>query len=153
MSRKFETLKKAEKQRILEKLNEQFGITSLPFLLIKQGRDKVRAFSGSLSREELEKLGENINIELVGIYLCKEEYEGMRLSHDAPTLLNSQITKNILELDDKQASDWLHGNDLQLSTDLRGFVVLRHKDLLIGCGKASQERVTNFVPKERRIKN
>lgn len=149
---KFETLKRAEKERVLERLNKQFGITHLPYLLIRQGREKVRAFSGSLSREELEKLGENINIELVGVYLCKEEGSEFRLSHDAPTLLSSQITKNIIELNDEQAQNWLKGHDLELASEIRGFVVLKYKNFLIGCGKASSGRITNFVPKERRVR-
>ena len=150
---KFETLKRAEKERILEKLKEQFGISHLPYLLIKQGMEKVRAFSGSLSREELETLGENVNVDTVGIYLLKEEGNDMRLSHDGANLLQEQITKNIVILNDEQAMNWLRGNNLETSSDLSGPVILKYKDLVIGCGKAGQGRITNFVPKERRIKN
>ncbi len=152
MSRKFETLKRAEKERIIEKLNNQFGIKNLPYLLIRHGRERIRAFSGSLSREELEKLGENINIELVGIYLGKEEHEGIRLSHDAPSILHNQITKNIIELTEEQAKEWLKGRDLEIKSDIHGFVILKYNEFLIGCGKSSGERITNFVPKERRVK-
>jgi len=62
-------LKRAEKEKILAKLREQFGIEELNYLLIKQGKERIRAFSGSLSREELEKLGESVNIETLGTYL------------------------------------------------------------------------------------
>ncbi|MBU3913622.1 MAG: hypothetical protein KKB21_00130 [Nanoarchaeota archaeon] len=150
--RRFETLKRAEKERILEKLKEQFGITNLPYLLVKQGREKIRAFSGSLSREELEKLGENVNVDTVGIYLLKEENE-LRLSHDGASLLQNQITKNILELSSEQADEWLRGHDLFINSEIRGLIVLKYKDLVIGCGKSSGERITNFVPKERRIRS
>ncbi|MFH1710849.1 MAG: hypothetical protein ABH840_00895 [Nanoarchaeota archaeon] len=150
---RFKTLSRKEKEKILEKLNEQFGISNLPYLLIKQGFEKVRAFSGSLSREELEKLGEKVNVDTVGIYLLKEEGNDIRLSHDGASLLQNQITKNILTLNKEQANEWLRGNNLQITSDLSGPVILKYKDLVIGCGKAGQGRITNFVPKERRIKN
>lgn len=152
MSGKFEIINRSEKDKIVEQLNKQFGITSLPFLLIRHGREKIRAYSGNLGRDELAILGENINIETVGIYLCKEENGGFRLSHDAPTLLSSQITKNIIELNDEQARAWLRGHDIEIKTSVQGFVVLKHNNFLVGCGKSSGERITNFVPKERRLK-
>lgn len=152
MSR-FETLNRKERDRILEKLKEQFGIEKLNYLLIRQGREKLRAFSGSLSREELETLGENINIETLGIYLAKEENGEIRLSHDAASLLQNQITKNIIQVNDEQAKSWLRGQDLEINTRLSGPVAIKYKGLFIGCGKASLNRVTNFVPKERRVKN
>lgn len=149
---RFEIINRSEKDKITEKLNEQFGITSLPFLLIRQGQEKIRAYTGSLSRDELAVLGENVHIETVGIYLCKQENGEFRLSHDAPSILKEQITKNIIELDDEQAASWLKGHDLEIQTEIRGPVVLKNRDLLIGCGKASNKRVTNFVPKERRVR-
>lgn len=150
---KFETLNNKYKKQVLEKLNEQFGIEALPYLLIKQGKERIRAFSGSLSREELETLGENVNIETLGVYLCKEENDGLRLSHDAVQLLRNQIKKSIIELNDEQALEWLKGWDLEINSEVRGFVILKHKEYFIGCGKASNGRVANFVPKERRIKS
>jgi len=53
---------------------------------------------------------------------------------------------------DKQAEDWLRGNDLQIKLD-RNFKILQHNHEFIGCGKSTGERITNSVPKERRIKN
>ena len=51
-------IKSSEKNRIIEELNEQFGITNIPYLLIESGKEKIRAFSGSLSKEEIIKAGE-----------------------------------------------------------------------------------------------
>ena len=151
---KFEIINRREKDEIISQLNKQFGISSLPFLLIRQGKEKIRAYSGSLSCDELSILGENINIDTLGIYLLNQESSGeFRLSHDAVSTLQSQITKNIIELNDAQANEWLRGHDLIIKTDLKGIVVLKCKQYMIGCGKSSGERVTNFVPKERRIRN
>ncbi|MFH1308200.1 MAG: hypothetical protein ABIH72_05085 [archaeon] len=147
-----EFIKRVEKDEILAELSENFGITSLPYLLIKTGKEKVRAYSGSLSKEEILKLGASINIEILGIYLFKRENDGLRLSFDGTSLLKDQITKSIIELNQEQAHDWLRGRDIYLKTEKQGKVILKYKDNLLGMGKLSQGRITNFVPKERRIK-
>jgi len=150
---KIDFLSKGEKKDFLEKLEEQFGIESLPFLLFKLGRERIYGYSGSLSKEELSILSREINIEKIGIYLATEEKEGIRLSFDFPSLLKEQINKNIVEIDEKQAEEWLRGKDLMIENKIRGFVILKYKNDFLGCGKASQGRITNFVPKERRIKH
>ena len=33
------------------------------------------------------------------------------------------------------------------------FKILKNNNEFIGCGKSTGDRITNFVPKERRIKN
>ena len=63
-----------------------------------------------------------------------------------------KITKNIFELSDEQALEWLKGNDLQIKTDY-SWKILKHKNEFIGCGKSTGEKITNFMPKERRIKS
>ena len=140
-----------EKKKILQQLNEQFGITKLPYLLLRFGKEKIRAFSGSLSSEELNTLDKSIRIENTGVYLLKEQKDGLRLSLDALSLLQGQITKNILQLTDKQAADWFKGHDLIIEKD-RNFKILENKGEFIGCGKSTGEKITNFVPKERRVK-
>lgn len=142
----------SEKKYVLNKLNEQFGIEKLPYLLIKFGEDKIRLYSGSLSNEELNTLASELNIENIGLYFAKEEKDGIRLTLDGLQILKNQVTKNILELTDKQADDWLRGNDLDIQTK-RGFIVLKNNNEFLGCGKSTGERIANFVPKERRIKN
>lgn len=140
-----------EKKRILQQLNEQFGISKLPYLLLRFGKEKIRVYSGSLSSEELNALDKNLRIENAGLYLAKQHPEGLRLSMDSLSLFKEQINKNILELKDKEAEEWFKGQDLLIETD-RNFKILTNNGDLIGCGKSTGERITNFVPKERRIK-
>lgn len=149
---KVDFLSAADKKELIRKLEETYGIKELPFLLFRIGKDKIRAYSGMFSREELLGIGRHVNVEILGIYLCKIEKDGVRLSHDACSILKSQITKNIIELNDEQAQEWLRGNDLQIKTQ-KSFVVIKHNGLILGCGKSTGERITNFVPKERRVRN
>jgi len=144
-------LKSTPKKKLLKQLNEQFGITELPFLLLQFGKEKIRLYSGNLSVEELNILDANLRIENLGLYFAKEQIDGIRLTLDGIQILKQQITKNILDINNKQAEQWLKGNDLILNTE-KGYKVLRNNNEFLGCGKSTGERITNFVPKERRIK-
>lgn len=143
-------LRASEKKKILQQLEKQYGITKLPYLLLRFGKEKIRAYSGSLSKEELNILDKNLRIENAGLYLAKQHPEGLRLSLDSLYLFKEQITKNILEVNDNEAENWFKGQDLLIKSD-RAFKILKNHDL-IGCGKSTGEKITNFVPKERRIK-
>ncbi|MBR9705611.1 hypothetical protein GOV14_01110 [Candidatus Pacearchaeota archaeon] len=145
------SIKSSEKKRILKQLNEQFGIKNLPYLLIRFGKDKIRAYSGNLCREEIQHLNKTIRIENLGLYFLNMQKDEARPTLDGVQLLRNQITKNIIELTDLQAKQWLQGMDLDIQTT-RGYKILKHAQHLIGCGKSTTERITNFVPKERRIK-
>ena len=144
-------LTSTDKKRIVEQLTKQFGITQIPYLIIQFGKEKLRAYSGNLSKEELYYLDRELRIENIGLYFAKQEKDGIRLTLDGIQLFKDQISKNILELDNEQAEQWLRGNDLPISSD-NSWKVLRHKDEFLGCGKSTGERISNFMPKERRIR-
>lgn len=146
-------LTSSEKQKILKKLNEYYGITKIPHLLIQFGKEKIRGYSGNLSREEINKLDNNLRIEILGIYLFHNYGDEIRLSLDALHIFKNQITKNIIELITTQADEWFHGNDITLTKPIsRGFKILKFKQDLIGCGKSTGEIIKNYMPKERRVK-
>ncbi len=140
-----------EKKKIISQLNEQYGISKLPYLLIKFGENKIKIYSGGLSNDELNTLAANLIIENLGLYFAKIEKDGIRLTLDGIQVLKEQITKNIIEIDDKQTEEWLKGLDLDIKTS-RGFKVLKNNNEFLGCGKSTGERIANFMPKERRIK-
>lgn len=148
-----EFIKSAEKKKILEKLESQYGIKEIPFLLIRTGKDKLRAFSGSLGKVEIVELFKELNVENIGIYLLTEEENNreLRLGFDATNLL--KINKNILEINKKQADDWLLGRDIEIDSSLNDFFVLKFNEDFLGCGKASNGIIRNYVPKERRRKS
>lgn len=145
-------LSSSEKKKFIQQLNEQYGITNLPYLLFYTGKEKIRAYSGSLTKEEILKIGENVNIEIIGIYLATIEKDGIRLSFDTPNLLKEQINKNIVEINKKQAEEWLRGYDIEINEEGSRFVILKHNSDFLGCGKLSNNRIANFVPKERRVR-
>ena len=129
--------------------------------------------------EVLDILKSKIDIsEIIGIYLFHEYPTEIRLSLDALHLLKNQITKNIIEITKEQKDNWFRGEDILVNNknqtkeietsknlgalgkeeeekfgkEERGFRVIKYKDDLIGTGKLTEGRITNYLPKERRRK-
>ncbi len=147
---KIDFIKSNEKRRIIDSLNEQFGISNLPYLLIQTGKEKIRAFSGHLSKEEIYDIGNLARIEFIGLYIIKKE-EDYRLSIDATNLLKEQINKNIIELNEENFQKWIRGHDLDIQAQ-KGTVVIKYLSDFIGCGKSNGKKIFNYIPKERRLK-
>ncbi|MBD3252860.1 hypothetical protein GF386_03960 [Candidatus Pacearchaeota archaeon] len=145
-------LNNPNKKRIIRQLEQQFGINNIPYLFLEFGKDKFRLYSGNLSKEELKLLDRELRIETIGLYFAKQQNDGIRLTLDSLTVFKNQITKNILELTDSQAENWLKGRELLIKID-NNFKILKNKNDIIGCGKSTGEKIANFIPKERRIKN
>ena len=145
-------LSSSQKKKILEQLEDQFGINSLPYLFLQFGKDKIRIYSGNLSKDNLNSLDKNTRIENMGLYFARIQPDGIRLTIDGIQLVKNQITKNIMEINNNQAEDLFKGNDLDIKAE-SAFKILKNNDEFIGCGKSTGDRITNFVPKERRIRN
>jgi NOL1/NOP2/fmu family ribosome biogenesis protein len=142
-----------EKEKMLKQLKQQFGIRELPFELARLGKERIVVFSGNISGREILDLDEIAHIEGIGLYFAKEQVDGIRLSIEGSQLLKNQITKNIFELDEKQSEQWMMGQEISVKTDKKGFFIMKFKNDFLGTGKISENRITNFVPKQRRLKN
>ncbi len=143
-----------EKKEIEKKLQEQFGIKNIPGQLIKRGKERIFLFQGDMDWNELQKIERSILIERAGIYFIKEipGEKKYRLSIEGTQILKDQITKNIFELDKEQAIQWMQGQELNIKTGKRDVLVMKYKEDFLGCGKASAEKIGNFIPKNRRLK-
>ena len=142
-----------EKKQILKILEEEYGISKFNYLIMKSGKEKLRIFSGILSREELLSLARNINIDLIGLYFGFYKDNELRLSVDACNLLKP--TKNILEINDEDENKWMRGEDLvpvNVEKIKKGFVIIKNKENFLGTGKLTETKILNFLPKERRRK-
>ncbi len=156
-------LDKTKKKKIIAELNV-FGITKIPYLLLKTGKEKIRAYSGSFSSDELQMLGKVVPISEVGMYFAKESINrdgkrDVRLNLDAAHVLEGQIKSNIIELDGGQEKEWFLGKDVELeegqvSKGVTGFVVLKSEGDIIGVGRlnADKKMISNYMPKERRVR-
>jgi len=152
MTYKINFLKSGEKKKLIVELEKVYGITKIPHLLLETGRKKIRAFSGHLSKEEIQQLSDLVNVEIVGTYLINKRDDDLRISFDALPIMQKQITKRILEIDKKQFEKWMRGYNLPVEKIPRGIVILKFKDELVGIGKSNEEKIFNYVPKERKLK-
>jgi len=152
---------KNDKEKIIEKL-KYYGIKKLPYLLVESGKEKIRAYSGGLTTDELININRELGIELIGLYLLHNYEDNLRLSFDAVQVLKNEITKNIIEVSDKQAEEFMKGRDILLmkedeerlkqNNETRGFKVIKSNGDIIGIGKLVEGRIANYMPKERRLR-
>ena len=46
----------------------------------------------------------------------------------------------------------MKGHELPIKTGKHGFLIMKHGEDFLGTGKASEEKIGNFIPKNRRLK-
>ncbi len=143
----------AEKKKIESVLQEQFGIKSIPGKIVMRGEERLFFFTGEIDEEGIRKIEQATAVEKVGMYFAKLINEDIKLTIEGTQLLKDQITKGIFEINDEQAEEWMMGRELNIQSGMKGFVVMKNNDDYLGCGKASQDKITNFIPKSRRLKN
>jgi NOL1/NOP2/fmu family ribosome biogenesis protein len=187
-------LSQYEKAKIVKQLDKQFGIKKVEGILTMTGREKLFLFQGSLDEEQIKNIGKNVLMEKVGIYFAKRIDNEIKLNIEGVEILKEQITKNIFELNEEQAEQWMKGNELlvqdfnssqkkaggwserfreNIEGGWRGgrwkekniraksrvsgegkkeFLIMKYNNDFLGCGKASENKITNFIPKNRRLK-
>lgn len=165
---KIQILDKAKKKKIIEEIKD-IGITKIPELLIRTGKERIRAYSGNLSREEIYEIWRMLPIEGIGLYVAKEitsKKSGtreIRLSLDGIHLWEEQAKEKVILLTEEQEELWFKGKDIELTEDQQKkypfekcFVVVKSHDNkdIIGTGKTGDkiEILYNYLPKERRRK-
>lgn len=146
-------LNKNQKQEIVSKLRKQFGIKNLDGTLVKIGPERIFLFQGNMGIVKKLELERNVSIERIGVYLGKFQNEDFRLSIEGVHLFKDQITKNVFDLNSDQAEQWIKGEELNIKPDKRGFLIMKYKDDFIGTGKASENKIGNYIPKNRRLKS
>lgn len=165
---KIQILDKAKKKKIVQEI-QNLGIKKIEPLLIKTGTERIKAFTGSMSTEEIYNLWRVVPIEGIGLYFGKEmiskrtgERE-IRLSLDGLHLLQKNIVSNQVYLEKEQEEQWFKGKDIELNTDEQNkypfhkqFVVVysQASNDIIGTGKMSADGniIFNYLPKERQRK-
>ena len=139
-------LSKKEIKEVLRQLEKQFGFKDeLDYIFVKSKKGRIFIVNKEFSEID----SESFKVNTVGLYIIKEEKDGLRLSIDGSQIIGPKSSKNVLVLDD--CEDWLKGKDLVIDTKLKGYVILKFKEDFIGCGKIAKSRLVNYIPKTRRI--
>lgn len=145
-------LNENEKQEIVNKLNKQFGIKEIPGLILRRGAERLFLFQGSFNEGQIKKLEDKVPVDKVGVYFAKIIKDEIKLSIEGTHLLKNQIQKNIFELNKEETEQWMKGQELNIQTGKKGFLVMKYQNDFLGCGKASEKKIGNFIPKSRRLR-
>ncbi|WP_461864845.1 methyltransferase RsmF C-terminal domain-like protein [Thermococcus sp.] len=87
-----------------------------------------------------------------GIYFGRIEADGIRLSIEGSFLVGPGAVRNILEIDDERALRYLSGEDIEIETELEGWIILKWGKYYLGTARLKNGRARNYIPKERRMK-
>lgn len=138
-----------EIKEILNKIKEQYGIENLEleYVFLRNNEDKIFITNRNIGRIDFRKL----KINNIGLYFCAIENDEVRLTVEGTQIIGNKATKNILELDDNQTTEWFKGSDIEAKKEINGFAILKHNNDFLGSGKYKNSKIINFLPKERRI--
>ncbi len=130
-------------------IEQQYG--KIPELFDKaafiRGKEKIHIVTRDIEKIELK----NLRINSIGLYIAEVKNEQLRLSIEGSQLIGPSATKNVCEIDDEQMKKWFKGEDLKVSEEYEGFVILKHNNDYVGSGKYKEGYILNFVPKARRL--
>ena len=142
-------LDKKEIKKIIEELKDYYGVKelSLDYAFIKNNDNKIHIISNDFKKLNTKDL----RINGLGLYFL-DVSKGLRLSIEGSQIIGKKATKNIHELNNEELKDWLRGYDLDCD-DIYGYKLIKNKNDFYGIGFASNNKIKNFIPKSRRIKN
>lgn len=137
-----------EKKLLLKQLEEQFDFSGkLDYSFFINQDKKIFIFNKNAEIDFFK-----IRVNSLGLYFANIE-NSIRLTIEGSQLIGPGSKKNILEVDEIQLQNWIHGNDIGTDKEFEGFVLIKNKNDFYGTGKYKEGRIINFVPKERRLKN
>jgi len=140
--------KKATKE-IYALLKKQWDFDSeLDFAFLQDTKNRIYIANKDFAELDLEKL----RLHSVGLYFGIITNNELRLSIEGSEIIGKKAKKNITELDDQQAKAWLRGEDIEIKTKSEGFVIIKNKNDFLGTGKAKENKILNYIPKERRVR-
>lgn len=136
-------------KELKKKLLEQFGFEKeLNYAFHITDKNKIYIVNRDIDRVNMDFL----RLQSVGLYFCEDYGNELRLSIEGSQIVGPHATKNVVELDKSQSRNWLKGFDLEIEGSYKQFVIIKAGDEYLGCGKLKDNRLLNYVPKERRIK-
>lgn len=144
----FKILNSKETKEIIKLLEKQFSFENkLDYAFLKNKEDLYLISKGIASIDT-----KKFRINNLGLYFGEIKNNIIRLSIEASQLIGNESGKNILTLDDEQVLYWIAGDNIQIGTDLKGYVLIKNKQDYLGCGYVKEKTLINYVPKERRLK-
>jgi NOL1/NOP2/fmu family ribosome biogenesis protein len=139
-----------EVKRIHAQLFDQFGFSDkLPYVFLLSNRDRLNIIHRDMEQLPLDQL----RLDSLGLYFATITDGELRLSIDGSQIIGPHATKNIVELSDEEFSTYIKGENMELHEEYPiGIYLVKHRQDFVGSCKISGKKLTNFVPKARRLK-
>ena len=142
-------LNSKEIKEILKLIEKQWGAKpKLDYGFLENNKGRIFVVSKDISKIDISKL----RLNSVGMYFCEIDNKGIRLSIEGSQIIGKECSKNVLDVDRRQALEWMTGQDISISNPGKGYVIIRHEGDYLGCGKYVDGKILNHVPKERRLR-
>lgn len=140
-------LNKKQIKKILEIIKKQYGCkVNLDYAFLQNEKNRVYIANKEFADIDLTKL----RINSVGLYFGELRSGELRLTIEGSQIIGPYAKENVVELDEKESKEWMKGYDLVKETNTKGFVIIKHKEDYLGCGKVKENKIFNYVPKNRR---
>ena len=155
---KLKILNAKEIKEINNFLNKQWAFDSkLDYVfLLSQNKNKIYLVSKNFADINLEKL----RVDSLGVYFGELKHHTIRVSIEGAQLVGNNCKKNIVNINEGLARLWMRGYDLEITDEIlkkdnleEGFVLIKYNDDFMGCGKLTEKKILNYVPKVRRIRS
>jgi len=128
-------LDRKTKKTFLALLKKQFDFKEkLDYIFLTNNKNKIFIVNKELANINLEK----IRINSIGLYIAELSNNEVRLSIEGSQLIGKNSKKNILELNNTEAREWLKGKDIDKQYKEKAFVILKHNNDYLGTGKATK---------------
>lgn len=147
--RNLSILNSREKKHLVAILKDQYGYTGdLPFVVLKNRKNKLYIVNREIERLTLE----DHRVDSYGLYIGELYNSQVRLSIEGAQLIGPHASKNIVELEGEQFEQWMKRFNIPWEEDPgQGFLIVKHKNDFIGCGKFANGAIHNYVSKSRAL--
>ena len=144
-------LTSAERRYLIKRLEDQHGVEDAfdDLVLIRTGQGRIRA----TTKETYEAACRLRRVQQVGLYVAKMVKGDVILSIEGSQLLGATITRNIIELSEEEAEEWMKAAPIERSEKIESrYVIARCGDFYLGSGRVSRDgKIYPQVAKWRRI--
>ncbi len=134
-------------KEIIKLIESQWGAKLKLDLAFLQKKEKIYVITRDLGNIDYSLL----RINNVGLYFGQVRNNEIRLSIEGSQIVGPLANKNVLKVSDQEFESWISGEDLEVNSKNHAFVLLKHNNDFVGCGKHIGNKVLNYVPKGRRV--
>ena len=134
-------------KEIIKLIESQWGAKLKLDLAFLQKKEKIYVITRDLGNIDYSLL----RINNVGLYFGQVRNNEIRLSIEGSQIVGPLANKNVLKVSDQEFESWISGEDLEVNSKNHAFVLLKHNNDFVGCGKHIGNKVLNNVPKGRRV--